>query len=94
MTESAQGTSVPKRLLLATDLSVRCDRALDRAAQLAEVWQAEIVAVNVLDLGSTPDQILAWASGATEQDLRQIALKELRRNTAGVSAPISLRVDG
>ena len=93
MTESAQGTSVPKRLLLATDLSARCDRALDRAAQLAEVWQAEIVAVNVLDLGSTPDQILAWASGATEQDLRQIALKELRRNTAGVSAPISLRVE-
>jgi len=40
------------------------------------------VAVNVLDLGSTPDQILAWASGATEQDLRQIALQELRRNTA------------
>jgi nucleotide-binding universal stress UspA family protein len=93
MTESAQGTSVPKRLLLATDLSARCDRALDRAAQLAEVWQAEIVAVNVLDLGSTPDQILAWASGATEQDLRQIALQELRRNTAGVSAPISLRVE-
>ena len=93
MTESAQGTSAPKRLLLATDLSARCDRALDRAAQLAEAWQAEIVAVNVLDLGSTPDQILAWASGATEQDLCQIALQELRRNTAGVSAPISLRVE-
>ena len=93
MTESAHGASVPKRLLLATDLSARCDRALDRAAQLAEAWQAEIVAVNVLDLGSTPDQILAWASGATEQDLRQIALQELRRNTAGVNAPISLRVE-
>lgn len=93
MNESAQGASLPKRLLLATDLSARCDRALDRAAQLAEAWQAQIVAVNVLDLGSTPDQILAWASGATEQDLRQIALQELRRNTAGVNAPISLRVE-
>lgn len=96
MTESAQGATeagLPKRLLLATDLSARCDRALDRAAQLAEAWLAEIVAVNVLDLGSTPDQILAWASGATEQDLSQIALQELRRNTAGVNVPISLRVE-
>ena len=79
MTETAQGESVPKRLLLATDLSARCDRALDRAAQLAEAWQAEIVAVNVLDLGSTPDQILAWASGATDQDLRQIALQAIEQ---------------
>lgn len=93
MTEADKGTELPKRLLLATDLSARCDRALDRAAQLADAWQAELVAVNVLDVGGAPDQILAWAAGATEQDLLQIALQELRRNTADVRAPISLRVE-
>lgn len=93
MNPSSQETCRPQRLVLATDLSARCDRALDRAALLADAWQAEILAVNVLDLGSTPDQILAWTSGATEQDLRQIALQELRRLTTGVRVPISLRVE-
>jgi nucleotide-binding universal stress UspA family protein len=36
-------------MLLATDLSSRCDRALDRAAQLAEQWQAELLVIHVLD---------------------------------------------
>lgn len=93
MSDLANSANLPQRLLLATDLSARCDRALDRAAQLAERWQADLVAVNVLDLGSTPDQVLAWAGGASEQDLRDIARQELRRNTAGVSVPISLRVE-
>jgi len=35
MTDEAKSPALPKRLLLATDLSARCDRALDRAAQLA-----------------------------------------------------------
>ena len=93
MSDLANAANLPQRLLLATDLSARCDRALDRAAQLSERWQADLVAVNVLDLGSTPDQVLAWAGGASEQDLRDIARQELRRNTAGVSVPISLRVE-
>lgn len=39
----------PRRILLATDLSARCDRALDRAAALASAWKAEIVAVHALE---------------------------------------------
>lgn len=39
----------PKRILLATDLSARCDRALDRAGALAAAWQAELVGVNALE---------------------------------------------
>ena len=72
MTESAQGTSVPKRLLLATDLSARCDRALDRAAQLAEAWQAEIVAVNATfstDAGTRPRSSENVARPADESDI-------------------------
>ena len=39
------GTSV----LVATDLSPRCDRAVDRAAQLAQEWQTRLKVVHVLD---------------------------------------------
>lgn len=48
MTEPTQhGT--PQRILLATDLSARCDRALDRAAQLAAEWSAHLVVVHALE---------------------------------------------
>lgn len=43
-------TSSPiRRILLATDLSCRCDRAVDRAVALAEEWAAELVAVAVVE---------------------------------------------
>ena len=38
----------PKTILCATDLSSRCDRALDRAALLARHWQARLVVVHAL----------------------------------------------
>lgn len=41
--------SPPRRILLATDLSGRCDRALDRAAQLAAQWEAKLVVVHALE---------------------------------------------
>lgn len=39
----------PKRILLATDLSGRGDRALDRATQLANLWDAELLIVHALE---------------------------------------------
>lgn len=39
----------PKTILCATDLSGRCDRALDRAALLARDWQAQLVVVHALE---------------------------------------------
>src|SRR5690606_33501332 len=39
----------PKKILLATDLSSRSDRALDRATQLAQQWNAALVVVHALD---------------------------------------------
>lgn len=43
----------PRRILLATDLSARCDRALDRAASLARQWQSELVVLHVLEEDET-----------------------------------------
>jgi nucleotide-binding universal stress UspA family protein len=42
-------TIPPKRILLATDLSGRGDRALDRATLLANRWDAELTVVHALE---------------------------------------------
>lgn len=39
--------SRPRRLLMASDLSARCDRALSRAAQLARHWRSGLTVVHV-----------------------------------------------
>jgi nucleotide-binding universal stress UspA family protein len=44
---STHGT--PRKLLLATDLSARCDRALERAVSLAKAWQAQLTVLHVLE---------------------------------------------
>lgn len=42
-----QGT-FPKHIVLATDLSHRCDRAFDRALLVAKAWQAELTVIHAL----------------------------------------------
>ena len=49
MMEPGPTKGPPRKILLATDLSARCDRALDRAAALAAAWQAELIAVHALE---------------------------------------------
>ena len=49
MKEPAWTQGPPKTILLATDLSSRCDRALDRAAWLAKLWSARLVVLKVLE---------------------------------------------
>lgn len=39
----------PRRILLATDLSARSDRPLDRALALARVWDAELIVAHVCE---------------------------------------------
>lgn len=39
----------PHRILLASDLSSRGDRALDRAAQLAQQWGAELLILHAIE---------------------------------------------
>ncbi|MFC7335289.1 universal stress protein [Rhodocista pekingensis] len=82
--------AMPRHLLLATDLSARCDRALDRAAQLAEEWRAELTALNVLDPTASPDQAIAWAGGAGDEQLLQVAWRQLARDLKAVKVPVRL----
>ncbi|WP_337186278.1 universal stress protein [Phenylobacterium sp.] len=53
MSEPTWRQGPPRKILLATDLSSRCDRALDRVAQLAGMWGCPVVALHVLD--TAPD---------------------------------------
>ncbi|KXF75876.1 universal stress protein UspA [Paramesorhizobium deserti] len=47
-----------KPVLVATDLSARCDRAVDRAATLARYWRTRLKVVHVLEPGAkTKDNI-------------------------------------
>lgn len=39
---------IPQRILMATDLSARCDRALARAALLARTWHSELTVAHVV----------------------------------------------
>lgn len=41
--------SSPRHIIFATDFSARCDRAQDRAIQLAVQWQARLTAVHVIE---------------------------------------------
>ncbi|MDP2247560.1 MAG: universal stress protein, partial [Nitrosomonadales bacterium] len=83
MNSKTTADNVPKRLLLATDMSARCDRALDRAAQLATEWHAELLALNILESSQAPDMALTWAYGDEESNL-QIAQRQLKQDLAGL----------
>lgn len=82
----------PKRLLLATDLSPRCDRALDRFVQLAQTWQAHVTALNVFGAPAEPDQIIAWAAKDPSFDLQEDARRQLCLDLGELGASVDVRL--
>jgi len=74
MTDPTANGGVPGRILLATDLSARCDRALERALWLAADWQAQLVILHVFK--ESHDPFLA---------LREQSLPSWRRPADAVS---------
>ncbi|ACB95483.1 universal stress protein [Beijerinckia indica] len=55
-----QARGLPRRILLATDMTSRCDRATERALTLSQDWNASIIVLHVLD----PDLATASSSPA------------------------------
>jgi nucleotide-binding universal stress UspA family protein len=93
MTEPTWMNGAPRHILLATDMSARCDRALDRAASLANAWQATITAVHALEqadnfyTASLERQLPSWrrppdAARAMEDQLRHDMMQAAERVSA------------
>lgn len=82
----AWNPDTPRAILLATDLSSRCDRALDRALFLARQWNARLVVLTVVE----PD-----ASGrmdAPSDHRRMSAHDRIRRDIASSDAQMDVEV--
>lgn len=73
----------PTAVVCATDLSSRCDRAMDRAAQLARSWNARLVVVHALE--SSPEFVAArrlhgLPTWRRPVDRAQLVAQELRED--------------
>lgn len=82
-----------RKILLATDLSARCDRALYRAAMLAEQWQSSLMVLHVVedrDL-SIPDAagLPSWRRPADPLD---IVRKQLLADVEALPARPTVRI--
>ena len=76
-----------KKLLMATDLSARSDRALERAVSLTREHGAELTIVHVIDEG-----LPASLANAQETAARQAIQEHVNALTAGNGLPISIEV--
>lgn len=89
--------SPPRTILLATDMSARCDRALDRAVQLARQWQARLVTLTVVEPGTlTTERVRAmplpsWTNAS--DDPVQRAFQRLRDDAAATDVDLVPRVE-
>jgi nucleotide-binding universal stress UspA family protein len=94
MAEQKNPVTLPRRILLATDLSARCDRALDRAALLAAAWQAELIALHAIAAEDDPaewaERIPSWRRAP---DPAQIALEQLRQDVTDAAVRIAAMVE-
>lgn len=90
MTDARTPPATPRTLLLATDLSSRCDRALDRAASLAARWDARLIVVNVIEASRRDaDDLPSWRRLS---DPRAAAEARVRRDLPAALRALHVRV--
>ena len=83
----------PRRLLLATDLSAHCDRALERARLLAAEWRAELAILTVHEGPDVPAEVIGWLDGDREQHGAEAAAQRaLLRDFEGSGVTPSLHL--
>lgn len=92
MNKKNLGKAPSANILLATDLSARCDRALERAAQLTKEWQTKLIALNVIDVPNTPDQMLAWVDNKSDDSVLDIASRQMARDVSDLGITVSMQV--
>jgi nucleotide-binding universal stress UspA family protein len=90
MTMTSLETGPPKRILLATDLSARCDRAFDRAVLLAASWKAQLVAVHVMEDDTRTvddDRLPSWRRAP---DPQTVAESRVRADLTEISSDFAI----
>lgn len=87
--------AIPGKLPLATDMSVRCDRALDRALRLAGEFGAELVAAHVVDPADTPQYQLTGTRRSWRKlpDPTERMRRRLERDVANASVNVRTIVE-
>jgi len=96
MNNQLRPESPPRNIVVATDLSARCDRALDRSAVLAAAWGARLFAVHALE--RTDDfyavelerRLPSWRRS---RDARLIAEAQLQRDVLGAGVELETIVE-
>jgi len=82
----------PRPILLATDLSARGDRALDRAVRLARERHARLLALHVMEpSGAARLAVPAWRRMDT--DHRELAEQRLRADLGDAEVAVEVRVE-
>ena len=76
----------PRSVLLATDLSSRCDRALDRAMFLVREWSARLVVLSVVEVDTGRD------AGTPTTDRRVSAYNRIRRDIDSSDDDVTVEV--
>jgi nucleotide-binding universal stress UspA family protein len=86
----------PRKILLATDLSARGDRALDRAAQLARQWRSKLLVVHALEKPHVTDpwwtHLEETPSWRRPPDPTKAIAEELRRDAQLEDADLEVHV--
>lgn len=96
MSEKMGLVAIPRKILLATDLSSRGDRALDRAAELALQWNARLVILHVIEPAPASsawpdfDDTPSWRRPA---DPKVAIERQIRRNLRGEVANLEIVIE-
>lgn len=96
MSNASQRYATPRRILLATDLSGRCDRALDRAVLLAVEWNAALVVVHALEpdyqtIVGAEHEVPSWRRSSTRR--MSIAERQVREDLLGRDVPFEVVIE-
>jgi len=93
MNEPRWMSGPPRGILMATDLSSRCDRALDRAVLLSEQWQAKLTILHVLEDPASWDDEAPAPSWRRPPDPFAIAQRRLVEDVGPAAMSASLVVE-
>lgn len=80
----------PAAILLATDMSARCDRATSRALQLARQWNARLVVATVLPPAPASQSLLPDFTAPGPAQLEQRLRRDIAADAEGIA--LSVRV--